>query len=179
MLALQQPPEMVGVCHLGCFERRLVHNRAETIDEFGGGHGIAMAGASAAIFTLDFGRACLGQFVAAWRVKPFRRFIVRMHVDCGMANILAGPGGEHYGMYDPANIGHLFSLAHAGFVAVRDELLLKHAATPEGLIEVVDIVYDEDGEPIGGKRLPHPDVLPPLDDSFYKQHGQHLRPQAA
>jgi hypothetical protein len=165
-----------SVIHLGCIEPKLVDNRAATIRKYGWGYGPASAGAAAAIFTQRDRDSVIGQFLDAWKVRPYKRIVARVHLSCGKIAILTGPGGEHEGMYDPANVGQLYTLTDAGLWEIQNALVEENGeeARVPGLTEVVRI--DPHGDMAGGTREPRPDHCPPLSDGFYATYGEHLRP---
>jgi hypothetical protein len=175
-MAHARPRITPEVAHLGCPEPRLVWNRAETIDELGGGYGLTMPGAVGAVFLSDYRTATFAALRDTYTVSPYNRVRVRVHMDCGMLKVASGPGGEHEGMYDPLDEGQMHALADAGAIEVRaylDDMGIKAPVTSE----VVDIRQDSDK--IVGFPVPRPARIIPLDSSFYRRYGRYLQPLAA
>jgi hypothetical protein len=165
--------EPVNVAHLGCVERRLVQNRADTINKLGGGFGISMAGAGAALFTKRDWQSCLGQFVDAYAVRPYNSIMVRTHLDCGKIHLLTQPNGEHEGLYDPDDVGSLYSLADAGCKLVLNELHDAYGVTVHGMTEVVEIRFTAGR--YYGVQVERPKYCRPLADEFFDRYGPTLR----
>jgi hypothetical protein len=151
------PPHAAKVCHLGCIEDRLLENRVKTIKKYGGGFGVAMAGAGAALLTKRDGESCLGQLTDAYLVDKYDKFVIRVHLHCGKVALLTAPGGELEGQYDADDVGSLYAMADAGVAKVSEALKRLYGEDIPGEAEVVDIIVNDAGEP-DGVVMPRPKV---------------------
>ena len=149
------PPHAAKVCHLGCIEDRLLENRVKTIKKYGGGFGVAMAGAGAALFTQRDGESCLGQLTDAYLVDKYDKFVIRVHLHCGKVALLTAPGAELEGQCEADDVASLYVLADRGVEKVAAALKRLYGVDIPGEAEVVDIVLNDDGEP-DGVVMPRP-----------------------
>ncbi|MDF2461100.1 MAG: hypothetical protein K0S68_503 [Candidatus Saccharibacteria bacterium] len=144
-----------------------------------------MAGAGTAIFTERDRDSALGQITDAWGVHPYETLVIRVHMDCGKVRFLTASGGEHEGLYDPADPGQLYSLADAAVRVALEALHVQYGDEVKdvrGVAEVVDIKWTKrflrKPKP-SGVLVPRPDYCRPLSNRFYQRYGNQLRPVAA
>ncbi|MDB5178553.1 MAG: hypothetical protein JWN01_496 [Patescibacteria group bacterium] len=132
---------------MGCPDDRLLDAQTGYVQRQGGGFLVRMVGGGLAILTERDGKSARGQITDCYRVSPFPRVVLRIHLDCGKLALMCGEGGEFHGLFDSTSQEELYEVGGSARDLVMEDFQREFGIHMPVSVEVHRIIFGEDNRP--------------------------------